>query len=82
MRHKIDPTVIDENGRVSYLELDKPKMPVIFTCVEKWNLANFPEDVNDQTFPHSPTGTRHKLVDWLYEEINKVYLEESEIPNE
>ena len=81
-RHEIDPALIDKNGRLSFLEMDKPKMPVLFACVEKWQLADIPEDVNEQTFPHSPSKARHELVDWLYEEIVKIYLGESEIPNE
>jgi hypothetical protein len=68
-----------EQGQyVSNLDLDKPRIPAILACVEKWELENFIPD----PFPMSPQAARHKLINWLWDEIVKIYDEEEEIPNE
>ena len=62
--------------------IDEKQLPVIFACVEKWELANFPESVTLETFPASPRAASHNLVSWIFQEIIKVYFGEAEIPNE
>ena len=72
----------DKDGRVFFTVLDKPHLPAIFACVEKWELSHFPESVTIETFPMSPRKDSHELIAWLFHEIYKVYMGELEIPNE
>lgn len=61
---------------------DKTQIPAILACVEKWELINFPENVTLENFPASPRGDSHKLIEWIFLEILKVYNGELDIPNE
>lgn len=61
---------------------DKLRLPAVFACVEKWELKDFPADVNIGNFPFSPRGDSHKLIDWLFSELFKIYTGDQEIPNE
>ena len=56
---------------------DKKKLPAVLACVEKWDLENF----NPDPFPASPRHDSHKLVDWIWSEIYKVYIGEFDDPN-
>ena len=67
-----------EEGRIWLSVIDEMKLPAILGCVEKWELENFTHD----PFPASPRSDSHKLVDWIYGELLKVYFGEAEIPNE
>lgn len=67
-----------EGEYISYLDLDKPRIPAILICVEKWDLQNFSPD----PFPMSPEKTRHSLVNWLWQELEAIYDAEDEVPNE
>lgn len=60
------------------------KVPTIEACVEKWELSNFPLNAEGKPdpFPASPRGDSHKLIDWLYDEIEQVYFGETFVPNE
>lgn len=60
---------------------DKNFLPVVLLCVEKWELANFPEKVTADTFPASPRGASHELLNWLVTEIDRVYTGEAQVPN-
>ena len=71
-----------EDGRIWFTVIDGKQLPAIFGCVEKWNLSNFPESPTLENFPASPRGDSHKLIDWLFSEIRKVYFGEAEVPNE
>lgn len=76
------PVKADTNDdRVWFSTLDTAQLPAILACVEKWELQNFPESVTVDTFPASPRGDSHKLIDWLYKEILAIYFGESEVPN-
>ena len=70
-----------EDGRIWFTVIDGNQMPAILACVENWNLKNFPENVTAETFPASPRGDSHKLIDWLFSEIRTVYFGEAEVPN-
>lgn len=70
------------NGRVWLSVQDSAKLPAIFACVEKWELSGLPENVTADTFPASPRGATHKLIDFIFAEIFKVYIGEAEVPNE
>ena len=72
----------DKDGRVFLTVLDKPQIPALLACVEKWALSGFPESVTADTFPMTPRKASHDLIAWLFGEIRKVYLGELEIPNE
>lgn len=60
---------------------DKAFVAAICACVEKWELKNFPKDVTPDTWPATPRGDSHALVEWLAQEINRIYLGEIEVPN-
>lgn len=76
------PAGTDGDGRVFFTVLDKPHLPAILACVEKWGLSNLPEAVAADNFPMSPRKASHELIAWLFNEIYKVYMGELEIPNE
>lgn len=76
------PKDIPADGLIFNTVTDKLKLPAILACVEKWELADFPADVNMGTFPFSPRGKSSELINWLYGEIFLIYKGESEIPNE
>jgi hypothetical protein len=67
-----------EGERVWLSIIDAGKLPAILGCVEKWELENFTPD----PFPASPRGDSHKLIDWLFSELLKVYFGEAIVPNE
>jgi hypothetical protein len=71
-----------ERTRPFHTVADKRQLPAIFACVEKWELANMPEKLTIDNFPASPRGDSHRLIEWLFEEICKVFNGEKEIPNE
>lgn len=75
------PPQTGEDGRVWLSIIDGKQLPAIFACVEKWELANMPEKITAENFPASPRVDSHKLIDWLFAEIRKVYFGESEVPN-
>ena len=63
-------------------ELDKPKLPALIACVEKWELSHdFPEKPTVETFPLTPRRPSHELIEQVFDEIRKVYNGEIEIPN-
>ena len=70
-----------EGDTVWLTVIDGQLLPAILSCVEKWELANFPETVTVDTFPFSPRIESHKLQEWIFEEISKVYGGEIEVPN-
>ena len=70
------------DGMVFHTVGDKHVLPAVLACVEKWELTDFPADVNIGTFPFSPRGASHELINWLFTEIGKVYAGEAVIPNE
>ncbi len=73
---------ISEKNRPFHTVADKRQLPAIFACVEKWELANMPENLSIDNFPASPRGDSHRLIEWLFNEICKVFNGEKEIPNE
>jgi hypothetical protein len=73
---------VPEDARILLTVIDKPRIPAILACVEKWELSNLPESVTIETFPMSPRKASHELIAWLFNEIYKVYMGELEIPNE
>lgn len=73
---------VDGKGKIKKTILDEIRLPAIIACVEKWDIAGFPETVTVETFPLSPRNASHDFILWLFREINKVYSGEIEIPNE
>ncbi len=57
-------------------------LPGILACVEKWELQSFPEIVTLDTFPSTPRMPALMLISWLMAEINKLYDDAGEVPNE
>jgi len=73
--------ILAEKKNPFFSESDKMQSPAILVCVEKWNLENF-SLTNDGQLPASPRKDTHKLIEWIYSEIRKVYFGELDIPNE
>jgi hypothetical protein len=71
-----------EGNNVEWTRLDDGAVKAILVCVEKWELENFPEIVTAENFPASPRLDSHKLIDWLFGEIIKIYTGDAQIPNE
>ena len=57
-------------------------IPVFIKCVSEWHLENFPTPPTLENFPASPRKDVRILIDWLWDEINKIYVGEIDIPNE
>lgn len=58
----------------------KARLPGVLMCVERWQLANFPEEVTVENFPASPLVEAANLIDWLVDEIYCILTEEEEVP--
>lgn len=61
---------------------DKLIVPAILLCVKEWHLTGMPEHPDVDNFPASPRKDARQLLDWIWEEINKIYMGDVEIPNE
>ena len=81
-RDAVEEAETGEDGRVYFTITDKPCLPAVIACVEKWELEGFPDVVEVTSFPFSPRNAAHELIKWLFEEIIKIYSGESEVPNE
>lgn len=57
-------------------------IPGICACVERWELANFPEAVTPETFPATPRWRIAALLVWLTREIDAVAFRGGSDPNE
>jgi hypothetical protein len=74
----LDDANIPKEGKLWLSVIDENKLPAVIACVQEWHLDNFTPD----PFPASPRGDSHKLIDWIFGELIKVYAGEAEIPNE
>lgn len=76
------PPEFPEGFGVSWTsKTDGAFLPAILLCVKEWHLANVPEHPTVETFPMTPRGKSSELVNWLWDEIAKIYKGETEIPN-
>lgn len=71
----------NENGRIWLSVVDEMQLPAVIACVEKWELADIPENVTIDNFPASPRGSSHALISEIFRELLKVYFGEIELPN-
>ncbi len=69
-------------GKVALTALDKPRLPALLACVEKWELKGFPDPVTVENFPLTPRRQAHDLIMQIFAEIAKVYNGELDVPNE
>ena len=72
----------NEDGTYYTIALDTKKLPAIFACVTAWNIKDFPEKVTADNFPATPRKASHALIDLIFAEIVKIYVGETEVPNE
>ena len=79
---RIYKSIVDGESKIFLSATDEVMLPAILACVTEWKLENFPETVTLETFPMSPRPESHKLIDWLFKEVQKVYNGEMSIPNE
>jgi hypothetical protein len=78
----LDRVEVDNENKVRLTHLDKPKLPALIACVEKWNLEGFPEAVTKDNFPLTPRRPAHLLVEYIFDEIRVIYNGEITVPNE
>lgn len=69
-------------GKFWWSKIDKPRLAGVLACVEKWNIPDFPEVVSLESFPFSPRHESHLFIEWLFDEVRKIYTNEANIPNE
>lgn len=77
----LEPVLDGKHKSVFLTELDKPKIPALLACVEKWELKNFPDAPTPETFPLTPRRASHELIGWLFKELTDIYIGETDIPN-
>ena len=56
-------------------------LPAIILCVEKWELEDFPKDVERDTFPSIQSIDATELISTLFLELMDIYKEETTVPN-
>lgn len=69
------------DGKVRLTDIDKPRLPALLACVEKWDLKDFPDPVTVDTFPLTPRRPAHELIEQIFDAIREVYNGEIDIPN-
>lgn len=78
-----DPNEAAEEGKKVYISVSDEKMlPVILEIVNEWHLEGVPEKPSVDTIPMTPAKDGHALVMWLSGELYKMYVGETDIPNE
>lgn len=77
-----DPNEPPKVGKVWAVVNQEKRLPAILACVSEWHLAGVPEKPELETFPASPAKSAGNLIAWLFEEVNKLWLAEEEVPNE
>jgi len=78
----LDDLETKANGKVWMSVIAEKRLPVIFACVDEWHIEGVPENPELDTFPMTPIVPAGQLVDWLFSEINKVWIGEIESPKE
>jgi hypothetical protein len=76
------PEDITPESKFWWSKVDKPRLTGVLACAEKWELKDFPEMVILETFPFSPRRESHLFIEWLFDEVRKIYTNEADIPNE
>ena len=76
----LDTPKKNEDGTVWLSAMDEKRLPALFGCVTEWNLKGL-EGVTPENFPASPRKASHKLVEYLFLELMKIYTGELETPN-
>ncbi len=70
------------DGKVRITDIDRPRLPAILACVEKWEVSGFHETLTADNFPLTPRRETHNLIEKIFSAIADVYNGEKEIPNE
>ena len=71
-----------KDGKVKLTDLDRPRIPALLACVEKWEISGFPETLTADNFPLTPRRETHNLIEKIFSAIADIYNGEKEIPNE
>jgi len=61
---------------------DKFIIPALLKCIEKFECENMAEIMTLENFPLTPRHQTQAFIDFLWNELHKIYLGETEIPNE
>lgn len=76
----------DEKGEVVKLSWtsrsDRAFLPALLKCVKEWHIEGIPEQPTLETFPFTPRGSIHDLIEWLVTELRKIVDGEKSVPNE
>ena len=70
------------DGKVRITDIDRPRIPALLACVEKWEVSGFPETLTADNFPLTPRRETHNLIEKIFSAIADIYNGEKEIPNE
>lgn len=62
-------------------EIDAAYLPGLLGCVEKWDLAGFPDAVTPATFPSTPMRASAVLVRTLVGAVVELITEADDVPN-
>lgn len=78
-------SVVDDKGVITKeifwtRQTDILRLDAVCKCVAEWHLDGI-EQPTPETFPFTPRKDAHALVDWLWDEVYRIYEGESDIPN-
>lgn len=76
----LDDGQVEGNKRVWKSVADERRLPVLIACVQEWHLDGIPEQPTVETFPMTPVGDAHDLIEWLYLLVRDLWIGES-VPN-
>lgn len=77
---------LEGGTRITFTAIDKWRFTALRECVQTWDIPGFiltvtkPESLTDIAM--SPRRESHYLLEWIWNEIEKIYNGEQEIPNE
>lgn len=57
-----DEPKVNEDGKVALTAIDRPRIPALLACVEKWDLKGFPETLTTENYPMTPRRESHDLI--------------------
>lgn len=77
-----NPNDSERGERVWKSVLDMQVLPALLTCVEKWDIENFPENLSSNNFPATPRKESHDFIMFVWDEVKKIYYGERILPNE
>lgn len=75
---------VKAGGRFSFIRARSHYIPAILACVKEWRLENFPLEgpgAKYEEFPMTPADDVAELLQWVFDEIVKLYNGTNEVSN-